>query len=91
MNDPYSDLDSIFGIGQIEKKDFKSNSVSVEVLPLPPKPDNFENWGLSNVLVGETSIQIQGALNPVKTGESKTFTLRIIKKRNKRFFLLKKY
>jgi hypothetical protein len=83
FNDPFDDpFDSFFGASQVEKREFKSNSLTVDVLPLPPKPAGFENWGMTNVLVGETSIDVSGDMSPAKTGESKTITVTIRSKGN---------
>lgn len=50
----------------------RSNTVSIDVKPLPAKPANFASAGLDQVIVGKTQIKADFNDNPVKFGESKT-------------------
>ena len=82
-NDPFEDpFDSFFGRGQIEQRVFSTGPLKLEVIPLPEKPANFQNWGLSSILIGATDIEAQYDKNPVQSGESKTVTIQISSRGN---------
>lgn len=67
-------FDGVFG-AKAKKQVFRSNSLEIEVLPLPPAPQDFPVIGNSPTLVGLSSLSLKIEKMNLDAGESTTLTL----------------
>jgi hypothetical protein len=86
-NSGMPDFDMLMGNLERSPVTVDANDLDIEVLPLPPRPSNYSDWGLSETIVGATDIAVdvgnKGAITKeLKTGESATITFRIQSKGN---------
>jgi hypothetical protein len=76
------DIDLMMGNLERTPVEVEANDLDIEVLPLPPRPEDYSDWGLPDTIVGTTEIAVDVGSVELKTGESKTLTYRIKSKGN---------
>ncbi len=82
--DPFSDdfFTGFFGTSTYEEKSLRSNALKIDVKPLPPPPPGLPLWNTSAPLVGATKLEAQMSTDPIKLGESKTLTIKVLTQGN---------
>jgi len=75
-------FDHFFSPRRMEDILINSNSLNIEVKPLPPLPAHYPDWGMLQPLVGDTSMAIEYPDGEIKLGESKTVSLTITSQGN---------
>ena len=72
--DPFN-MGGLLGSFDLQSIDVRSNALELLVKEVPPLPDSFPVWGLSQPLVGETTLAVSYDSKPVKVGQDKTINL----------------
>ncbi len=71
-------LDNFFGGGSLKDVSISSNELKVTVKELPPPPENLPRWGMQNIIVGETTLELNVPPGDLSVGDSKSVELAVV-------------
>ena len=78
----YPALGGFFNLQTVERvpedRLLRSNEIRLKVLPLPPPPRDYQDWGMVTPVVGATAFSGSLDRSAVRTGETATLTVQLL-------------